>query len=51
MYMHAAFLVVEIADTFLGQDLKGYIILSLTKKRRNEFYLSTFDGNVDLLQL
>ena len=44
-------LVVEIADRFLGQALKGCNILSLTKKRRSEFFLSTFEGNVDLLQL
>ena len=44
-------LVVEIADSFLGQALKGYNILSPTKKRRSEFFLSTFEGNVDLLQL
>ena len=50
MCMHAAFLVVEIADRFLGQALKGYNILSPTKKHRREFFLSTFEGNVDLLQ-
>ena len=31
-------LVVEIADRFLGQALKGCNILSLTKKRRSEFF-------------
>ena len=51
VYMHTAFLLVEVADRFLGQALKGYNILSLTKKRRREFFLSTFEGNVDLLQL
>ena len=38
VYMHAAFLVVEIADRFLGQALKGYNILSPTKKHRSEFF-------------
>ena len=51
MYMHTTFLVVEIADRFLGQALKGYNILLLRKKRQREFFSSTFEGNVDFLQL
>ena len=50
VYMHTTFLVVEIADRFLGPALKGYNILSPIKKHRSEFFLSTFEGNVDLLQ-
>ena len=47
-YMHATFLVVEMADRFLGQALYGYILL--TNNHQSNFVLSASEGNVDLLQ-
>ena len=47
--MYATFLVVEIADRFLGQALYGNILFSVDKGPPKKVLLSTFEGNVDLL--
>ena len=49
VYMHVIFLVGEIADKFLGELYTGDILL-LTKNRATAYFLSSFEGNVDLLQ-
>ena len=48
-HIHATFLVVERADRFLGQALYGLHFVA-DKEMLKEIFLSTFEGNVDLLQ-
>ena len=47
--MHATFLVVEIADRFLGQALYRYHFV-VDREPPKQIFLSTFEGNVELLQ-
>ena len=47
--MHATFLAVEITDRFLSQALYGQQCV-VDKERPKQIFLSSFEGNVDLLQ-
>ena len=48
-YMHTTFPVGEIADRFLGQALYRYHFVA-DKRTTKAYFLSTFEGNVDLPQ-
>ena len=48
--MHTTFLVGEIADRFMDQALYTSNILLLIKNRQRALFLSTFEGNMNLLQ-
>ena len=47
--MHTTFLVGEMNDRFLGQALHGEHFVA-DKEPPKSIFLSTFEGNVDLLQ-
>ena len=50
VYMYVTFLVGEIVDRFLGELYAGDILLLTKNRAKAYFFLSSFEGNVDLLQ-